>query len=176
MNWTKLFYVLMIVLIFIPMVFLGANVFFPKYTSSQSYYQGQAADCFQKYPYPANCVNMSEEDSAAFAKKQEQCQKEYNEKQQAWEQEKLNYEGTKYIFITLFNLIILLIALFIPMLQDSVTMGLFLGSIATTFGATIRYFDTRSKIGFIILVITFFVMLYFINRKKDTFVSWKDKK
>ncbi|MBS3122834.1 hypothetical protein J4434_08180 [Candidatus Woesearchaeota archaeon] len=182
MNWTKLFYVLMIVLIFIPMVFLGANVFYPEYTGTQSYYQGPYADCYQKYPYPtkpttaADTVVISEADNAAISQKQEQCQKENQEKQLVWEQEKLNYEGTKYIFITLFNLVILLIALLIPVLQDSVTMGLFLGSIATTFGATIRYFDTRSKIGFIILVITFFAMLYFINRKKDSFVNWKDEK
>lgn len=171
----------MIILIFIPMVFLGANVFFPKYTGTQSDYQGPYADCYQKYPYPTKPVtvdmaNSNEADNVAISQKQEQCQKENQEKQLVWEQEKLNYEGTKYIFITLFNLVILLIALFLPMLQDSVTMGLFLGSIATTFGATIRYFDTRSKIGFIILVITFFAMLYFINRKKDSFVNWKDEK
>ncbi len=28
MNWTKLLYVLIIVLLYVPMVFLGANVFF----------------------------------------------------------------------------------------------------------------------------------------------------
>ena len=71
---------------------------------------------------------------------------------------------------------LLLIALFIPRLQDSVTMGLFLGSIAATFGATILYFDTKSKIGFIILFLTFFAMLYFINRKKDDFLNWGRKK
>jgi len=69
-----------------------------------------------------------------------------------------------------------MMALFLPKLQDSVTMGLFLGSIAATFGGTIRYFDTRSKIGFLILVLTFFAMLFFINRKKDDFVNWKEKK
>jgi len=63
--------------------------------------------------------------------------------------------------------------LFLPRLQDSVSMGLFLGSIAATFGGTIRYFDSRSKMGFIVLVITFFIMLYFINKKKYSFIDWK---
>ncbi len=94
---------------------------------------------------------------------------------QDWENNKLAYEGKKYVFIALFNLAILLLALFLPKLQDSVTMGLFLGSIGATFGATLRYFDTRSKIGFVILVITFFAMLYFINRKKESFVDWRKK-
>lgn len=172
MNWTKLIYVLIIILLYVPMIFLGANVFFPKYTGTESYYQPYG-DCYQKYPYTEK---LTAEQQTAITEKQEQCQQEFQGKQKAWEQEKLVYEGQKYVFITAFNLIILLIALFIPKLQDSVTMGLFIGSIATTFGATLRFFDTRSKIGFIILVITFFAILYFINRKKDTFVDWKEKK
>ncbi len=175
MNWTKLLYVLIIVLLYVPMVFVGANVFFPKYTGSESYYQPYT-DCYQKYPYPAAEKAVDEAQNKAIAEKQEICQKEFQTKQQSWEQEKLKYEGTKYVFIALFNLFILLLALFLPKLQDSVTMGLFLGSIAATFGGTLRYFDTRSKIGFMVLVLTFFAMLFFINRKKDDFVNWKEKK
>ncbi len=175
MNWTKLLYVLIIVLLYVPMVFVGANVFFPKYTGSESYYQPYGTDCYQKYPYPVAEKAVGEAQTKAIAEKQEACQKEFQTKQQAWEQEKLKYEGTKYVFIALFNLIILIMALFLPKLQDSVTMGLFLGSIAATFGGTLRYFDTRSKIGFLILVLTFFAMLFFINHKKDDFVNWKEK-
>jgi len=104
---------------------------------------------------------------------QRTCNEQYQAEQKAWEEKKLMYEGTKYVFITIFNLLILLFALFVPKLQDSISMGLFLGSIAATFGATIFYFGTRSKIGFGLLVVTFFAMLYFINRKKDDFVKWK---
>lgn len=170
MNWTKLLYVLMIVLIYVPMVFLGANVFFPEYTGSQSYYQGR--DCYK--PYPAEPI--SETTRTRYDAEVQECQKEYQKGLEAWENAKNAYEGRKYVFVALFNLAVLFIALFIPRLQDSVTMGLFMGSIGATFGATIRYFNTRSKIGFLILVITFFAMLYFINRKKDTFVDWKEKK
>ena len=176
MNWTKLLYVLIIVLLYIPMVFLGANVFFPEYTGTNSYYQGPGSDCYQKYPYPQNPDTLSTAQRTVIDDSQRKCQEEYVANQKKWEAEKLAYEGQKYVFIAIFNLLILLLALFLPTLQDSVTMGLFLGSIGATFGATLRYFDTQSKIGFIILVVTFFAMLFFINRKKDSFVDWKEKK
>ena len=176
MNWTKLLYVLIIVLLYVPMVFLGANVFFPQYTGTNSYYHPAGSDCYMKYPYPANPDTLSTPQREALDASQRECQEEFNVEQQKFEQAKLKYEGKKYVFMALFNLVILLLALFLPKLQDSVIMGLFLGSIVATFGATIHYFDTQTKIGFGILVITFFAMLFFINRKKDTFVDWKGKK
>lgn len=177
MNWTKLLYVLIIVLLYVPMVFVGANVFFPKYTGMNSYFHGPYADCYQKYPYPAlpESQKISEGDRRIIDEQQQKCQQDLQQQQEMWESDKLLYEGWKYVFIAGFNLLILILALLLPKLQDSVTMGLFLGSIAATFGATIRYFDTRSKIGFVVLVITFFAMLWFINRKKDSFVDWRGK-
>ncbi len=175
MNWTKLIYVLIIVLLYTPMVFLGANVFFPKYTGTDSYYHYEYNDCYTKYPTPAP-EKTTPEHQEKITKQQNECQKEQQQSQQTFEQTKSQYEGTKYIFVITFNLIILLLALFLPKLQDSVTMGLFLSSIVTTFGATIQYFNSKSKIGFIALVITFFLTLYFINKKKDTFVEWKEKR
>ena len=170
MNWSKLLYTLIIVLLYVPMVFVGANVFFPEYTGTDSYYHG-TEDCYLKYPSPAPEKTLAAEQSIAITEKQAQCQKDFYANQQKWEQEKLVYEGTKYVFITLFNLLILVIAVFLPFLKDSVALGLFLGSVFATFGATIRYFDTRSKIGFVLLVITFIVVIFFINRKKEAF--WK---
>ncbi len=171
MNWTKLIYVLIIVLLYTPMVFLGANVFFPKYTGQNAHYQN--------YDYKTTPKDEQVKLDAQYQKNAqllEQCLKDQQQTQQTFEEQKQQYESKKYLFITLFNLIVLFAALFLPMLQDSVTMGLFIGSIATTFGATLRFYDTNSKLGFIVLVITFFAMLFFINRKKDTFVDWKDKK
>jgi len=170
MNWTKLLYVLIVILLYIPMVFLGANVFFPKYTGTEQFYQ-TGIDCYGKYPYPAN-YQLNDNASKAIREQQQACVEDYNTKQRAWEKEKNTYESWKYLFIVLFNLVILLIALFVKF-QDSIIMGLFLGSTISTFAATIRYFDSNSKLGFGVLVVTFFVVLYFINRKKDTLVSWK---
>ena len=158
------------------MVFVGANVFFPKYTGTNSYFHGPYPDCYQKYPYPQQPDTLTKTQRLKIDEGQRKCQEEQQQAQQTWEEEKLAYDGNKYVFIALFNLAVLLLALFLPKLQDSVSMGLFLGSIAATFGATIHYFDTRSKICFGILVVTFFAMLYFINRKKESFVDWKGKK
>lgn len=167
-----MFYVIIIVLLYIPMVFLGANVFFPEYTGANSYYKGYS-DCYGKYPYPAEPVKMSEAQRVALNEAQRKCQEEQNVSQQHWEDDKLKYEGQKYVFLSLFNLVVLLAAVFLPRLQETVSMGLFIGSIGATFGATVRYFDTRSKLGFIVLVVTFLLMVFFINMKKDVFVSFK---
>ncbi|HLD79500.1 MAG TPA: hypothetical protein VJA18_02985 [Candidatus Nanoarchaeia archaeon] len=177
MNWTKLLYMLMIVLLYVPMVFLGANVFFPEYTGTNSYYHGPYTDCYGKHPYPADPDKLTTPERAVIDENQRKCNEEFQKAQEEFEQGKLSYEGRKYVFISLFNLGILLLALFLPKLQDSVTMGLFMGSIAATFGGTVRYFDTKSKIGFAILVVTFCAVLYFINRKKENFLDWgKGKK
>ena len=151
-------------------------MFFPQYTGANSYYHGPYQDCYSKFPYPADSERLSQTQRTAIDDNQRSCQEQYQKELEVWEAGKLQYEGWKYFFVAIFNLVILLLALFLPKLQDSVTMGLFLGSIGATFGGTIRYFDTQSKIGFIVLVITFFAMLYFINRKKDSFVDWKGKK
>ena len=120
---------------------------------------------------------MTTPERAVIDENQRKCNEEFQKAQEEFEQGKLSYEGRKYVFISLFNLGILLLALFLPKLQDSVTMGLFMGSIAATFGGTVRYFDTKSKIGFAILVVTFCAVLYFINRKKENFLDWgKGKK
>ncbi|MEK6950264.1 MAG: hypothetical protein AABX13_00890 [Nanoarchaeota archaeon] len=186
MNWITSLYVLLIVLVYVPMVFLGANVFFPKYTGSDTYYQG-FDDCYRKHPYPTEADKLSETQRQALEEQQQQCAKEQKAQQDHFEQEKQAYEGQKYVLITLFNLAILLLALFLPSpkektektpkaspqeappQQESIVLGLFAGSIAATFGATIRYFDTNSKLGFVILVIIFLGMLYFIYKRKETF-------
>jgi len=166
----------MIVLIYVPLVFLGSNVFFPKYTGTHSYYQGPYMDCYSKHPYPAESKEVDAAQRQEIEERQRQCQDEQRLAQEQWEEDKRAYEGPKYVFIAWFNLVVLLVALFLPKLQDSVIMGLFLGSIGATFGATMIYFNTQSKIGFAILVVTFAAMLFFINRKKDTFVDWKGEK
>ncbi|MBI2668899.1 hypothetical protein HYX14_03590 [Candidatus Woesearchaeota archaeon] len=176
MNWTKLFYVFIIALIYVPMVFLGSNVFFPKYTGINSYYQGPYDDCYNKYSSPATSDTLTDVQQQAIDVKRAQCQEQQQEKQRIWEEEKRAYEGPKYLFIVLFNLAVLLMALFVPKLQDSVMMGLFLGSTIATFSATMIYFDTNSKLGFGVLVVTFLAILFFINRKKDSFVDWKREK
>lgn len=172
MNWMKLLSALIIILLYVPMVFLGANVFFPQYTGSDSYYTG--TDCYGKYPYPVS-EKTTPAEASAVTEKQQACNEEYQNALKAWETEKNAYEGKKYVFVTLFNLIVLLGALLIPLLQDSVILGLFLGSTISTFAATLRFFNTNSRVGFMLLVVTFIIVLFFVNRKKESFMDWKRK-
>jgi len=185
-DWTKFFYVLIIAVIYIPMVFLGANVFFPKYTGADSYYQYKNCpydDCYQKFKYTPGISDQERTSldvqvaacQKASSSASEQCNKENNEAQIVWQKEKNQYESWKFVLVVSFNLIVLLIAAFLIM-SDSVMMGLFLGSVVSTFVATIQYFYTNSKIAFAVLVVLFAFMLVFISRKKDNFLGKKKKK
>ncbi|MDP3698231.1 MAG: hypothetical protein Q8R47_01450, partial [Nanoarchaeota archaeon] len=76
MNWTKLLYVLMIVLLYVPMVFLGANVFFPQYTGTNAYFHGPYTDCYGKYPYPAAPDKLTTPERAVIDENQRKCNDE----------------------------------------------------------------------------------------------------
>jgi len=168
MNWTKLLYVLIITILYVPMVFLGANVFFPKYTGSDSWYQ-PTTDCYLKY--------QSRDPLTAEERTQlDQCLAEQRVAQQQWEEERRVYNGWKYFAITAFTLAILLFAIFVP-LMDVVQMGLFFGSVVTAFIATVNYWDyARTPWGFILMLIVFFVVLFFINKRAKTLHDWKKSK
>jgi uncharacterized membrane protein YhaH (DUF805 family) len=168
MRWLDTLFSVVIVLLYIPMVFLGANVFFSEYTGSDSWYRGD--ECLNKIPRPT--VDQTELQREELVLERDACTTAQNNARIAFEDSKRDYEGNKYVFIVIFNLVILLAALAIPRLQDAVVSGLFLGSTLTTFFATIGYFETRSKIGFVILVITFGVIIYFINKSKDKLLPY----
>jgi hypothetical protein len=174
MNWTKFLYVAILMLLYIPMVFLGANVLFPKYLDSDSYYSGPYPPCY--VPYSTVTPNMTDAERTAAEKRiydqQMECQKKYDDAQTQWKEDKRLYEGMKYTAIALFNLAILLFALYFSPLEDSVVLGLFLGSTVSTFASTSTYFQSRSLSGFFVLLVTFFVVIAFINKKKDTFFHW----
>jgi hypothetical protein len=176
MNWTKVLYVLMIILIYIPMVFLGANVFFPKFTGQEAYYQGYgpAGDCYAQ-PCPAD-QKITDAEQAARQAKIDACTQKQQADQKAFDKEKNAYDGDKYTFIAIFNLAVLLIALFWTSLNDTIMMALFIGAVFATFIATIQYFGTNSKVGFVVLVATFFAALFFINRKRAMLYDWATKK
>ena len=169
MAWNKLLYVFIIALIYVPMVFLGANVFFPKYTGVNSYYHGPYQDCYQKYPSPERPETLLEAQRLKLADDQQKCNEEFQKAQQQWEEEKRAYDSQKYVFIAFFNLIILGGALFLRKLENSVILGLFAGSVIATFAATISYFQTNSRIGFGLLVLTFLAVVYFVHKKKGSF-------
>ncbi len=161
MDWKKLLFVLVIALLYVPMVFLGANVFFPEYTGSNSYFQG-SEDCYLKYPYPV--ADMTAAEQTKLTADQEACNARMREEMKIWEEKRAAYNGNKYAAIVGFNLLILLLALFIPW-AEVVRIGLFFGAVVTAFGATVNYWDyARSKIGFGLMLVVFFVVLWFVNK------------
>ena len=146
------------------MVFMGANVFFPKFTGSDAYYSS-SKDCgYVPDPTATQPVYLQNQT----------CYDEQQAAQRAFELEKNGYDGNKYIFMVLLNLAVLLFAIFVTF-DESVVIGLFLGSTLTTFFATWTYFATKSRIGFVILVVIFFLTLHFIRKKKYLFLfrKWK---
>jgi len=156
MSWVKIILALVVILLYIPLVFMGANVFFPEYTGSESYYN-----------YYPSCSYAAEDKLSCV--QNDTCVKEQNDAQKAFDEGKNDYNANKYIFIVIFNLIVLLLAFFLTM-NESVIVGLFLGSTLTSFISTWIYFSTQSKIGFGVLVIIFFFTIFFISKKRNLFL------
>ncbi len=162
MDKIKLIYSLMIIILYIPLVFLGANVFFPKYSGVDSYYGYN--DCYAPQQVSEKAIVNNTE--------YQKCIQDQNLKQTQFQKEKNAYESKKYIAITIFNLIILILTLFL-VLDNSLLLGLFIGSTVTTFVATLMFFNTNSKLGFTVLVIIFITTIYVINKYKDKFLKSK---
>jgi len=172
-NWMKLLYVLVIALLYVPMVFLGANVFFPKFTGTESYWRG-AEECYVQFPPNAK---MTAEEQQAIATAQQdktnECLARSRVAEQAWNEERNVYNGWKYSLITGFNLVILVLAILLP-LTDAVLMGIFIGTVVTAFAATVNYWDyARTKLGFALMLITFFVVLWIVNRQAKKLLQKK---
>lgn len=176
-NWTKLLFVLVIALLYVPMVFLGANVFFPKFTGSESYFHG-TEECYPRYPISEK-LTLAEQQTLADAQQEKinQCLAEQRETEKQWNEERNVYNGWKYAAITGFNLLILLLTIFIAF-QDVVLTGLFFGTVVTAFAATMSYWEyARTKIGFILMLATFFVVIWIVNKRAQQLMhEWKAKR
>ncbi|MBI1970974.1 hypothetical protein HYS47_04460 [Candidatus Woesearchaeota archaeon] len=170
MEWTKVLYALIITLLYIPLAFMGANVFFPKFDQFD-YYQGK--DCYAPMQRAMPDGKVSTEEQLAYDQRVRECNEAQEKERKAWEEKKRTYDSQKYIFIVAVNLVALLAAIFIT-LDTSILFGLFLGSTITTFFSTWIYFNTKSKIGFIVLVVIFIASVYFVNRQKS--IVWKKLK
>ncbi len=172
-NWIKLLYVLVIALLYVPMVFLGANVFFPKFTGTESYWRG-AEECYPQYA--PNAQMTAEEQKTMTAEQQaktNECLAKQRVAEQAWNEERNVYNGWKYSLITGFNLVILVLAILLP-LTDAVLMGVFIGTVVTAFAATVSYWDyARTKLGFVLMLVTFFVVLWIVNKQAKKMLQKK---
>ena len=153
MKSQKYIYVGVILLIYIPLVFMGANIFFPNFTGPDSHYR--YVEC------PSKSLDL-EPDRDCF-NKQENSRLEF-------EREKSSYNAYKYIFVVVISLISLLIINFINV-ESIIKLGIFLGAIISTFISTLVHFNTNSKIGFAILVLIFILVIYYINKNKQKLLS-----
>ncbi len=151
MEWNRIVFSIIITLLYVPLVFMGANVSFP------DMHYPVYNECYQPKAMPVRAVDESN------TIEYENCQREYQKKVENFEKEKRKYDSWKYLSIVLFSLIIMGITLFVR-LNDSIMYGLFAGATIATFMATIIYFSTRSRLGFSVLVLVFIATLYFVNK------------
>lgn len=175
-NWIKLLYVLVIALLYVPMVFLGSNVFFPKFTGSESYFRG-TEECYPRFA-PSDKLPLEEQQRISDEQQKQisACQERMREQERIFNEERSVYNGWKYAFITGFNLVILIAALLLP-LMDAVLMGLFIGTVVTAFSATVSYWEyARTKTGFVLMLAMFFIVLFFVNRRQKALLDWKSTK
>ncbi len=154
-NFHKIISSLIITILFIPLVFMGANVFFPKFDSYNEF----------KPCYPPRPTGLTAERSIEFDEENRKCMEESEAKRKVWQEEKNQYDSWKYIFIVAVCLVALLAALFIPM-AFNIKMGLFIGAAISAFASTLIYFGTKSKMGFALLVILFIIAIFFVNKER----------
>ena len=158
MNWKLVLFSAILVLLYVPLTLIGANTFFPEYSSYDS-------GCYVKYPYPV--VKEGDAVAQAEATRLDQVRVDC---EKAYQDAKNSYNARKYVAIMLVNVIVLLLVLFLRM-NESIKYGLFFGVVVSSFFAIMTYQETKSKIGFAIILLVFVLCLVFINRQKDLFIS-----
>jgi hypothetical protein len=146
-DWKKIVFALAITLLYIPMVFMAVNTFFPDTPQNTCYAIRPAL--------PERNQTQEYEQSMQELR---QCEADYRQLQQ-------QYHGWKFITIMIINIITA--GIMITKLDKSIIYGLFFGVVITAFTATIRYMDSHSIPGFILLVILFGIVIYFVNAMRN---------
>ena len=148
MDWKKIVFAIAICLIYIPMVFMAVTTFFPKTPVNECYVD-------YKYPIAAEGKELNQTQLDEYNRNMRECEISF-------ESERTKYDGWKFIVIMIVNIIA---TLFMLMKFDkSIIFGLFFGVVITAFSATINYMESRSVIGFALLVFLFGLIIYFVNR------------
>lgn len=143
MNWEETVYAVVIVLLYLPLVFLGANVLFDNDL------------IYPEYPC-ARPVDPAQIDTA--------CQADFEDDLATYNEARRDSAAKKYVFVVLLNLGALLVSL--APLRSSISYGLFVGSTLATFFGTWIYFEAKSVVGFVVLLVIFAITLVFIQKRK----------
>ena len=156
MDWKSIIYTVIIILLYIPIVFMGANVLFPKY-DDYNYYEGK--HCYEPAYYPRSEPPTPVQQQAIDA-----CTQKENEERRVYEEAKRKYDSWKYIFILGVNIVTLLVLIAIPLLTP-IKIGLFSGIAISSFVSTMQYFQSKSIIGLVLVVLVFIGTVFIIQKK-----------
>jgi hypothetical protein len=151
----KILFVVLIVLLYIPLVFIGVNTFYPEdFENYSDYYRFDTCYIYEDIDKPS-VLN-------------ETCYSEQLAVQEAYEKDKKDYDGVKYSLLVALNLLVLIIAMYVS-LEGSVIVGLFLGAVLTTIISSFMYIESESKFGFLLLFIMFLATIIFISKRNSLF-------
>ncbi len=155
-DWKEVVYGLAVYMLFVPMVFLGVNTFFPELPENtcHGYYYDDYRVAMPLERQDCNCTSLAEQE--AYQIEQQECFAQY-------EDDRRSAEAMRYVGVMILSLLGSLVML-LPV-ERSISYGLFIGVVFTAFIATIRYIDTRSKLGFALLVALFALIVAFIQKK-----------
>lgn len=148
-DWRKIVFAIAICLLYIPMVYMGVNTFFPK-TPRDTCYDTSVPMKMQE--------NATDEQWIEYNRKMTECENSYQD-------EREKYDGWKFIVIMIINIVFAFVMLL--NLDKSIIFGLFFGVVITAFTATIRYIESRTIIGFFLLIVLFGIIIYFVNSMRN---------
>lgn len=157
-DWKKIVFAIAICLLYISIVFMAVNTFFPEMSSMN--------ECYRDFKV------ISPDGMEPNQTQMDESNNEMRDCEIAYEKERAQYDSWKFIVIMILNIL----AAFVMLLNidKSIIFGLFFGVTITAFSATIRYINSRSVIGFGLLVLLFGIIIYFVNSKKDNWgKEWK---
>ncbi len=157
-SWQKLAYTAIVIILYIPLVFVGIRTFLPEYTN---YYDYPQKDCYMYQPYTENMTSKTQYETQTLY---DECWEEQRTAQKTWDEEKRQYDVWKYLTVLGVVLLTLVAVVFVT-LDMPIKLGLFVGAAITAFIATIQYFESESKLAFVLLVVVFIVVLYLIQKR-----------
>lgn len=165
-SWMKLIYSLIVIFLYVPLVFVGVRTFLPEYTD---YYEYPAyKDCYAYAPYVETNTCYSAEEQEKMVENRDQCIEEQQADQKAYEEAKREYDMWRYLAILGVAVLTLVLMMFITF-DTPIKIGLFIGSAAAVFIATMQYFETKSIPAFIVLLIVFCIIVFVIQKREKFF-------
>ncbi len=161
-DWRSVAFALAVCVLYVPMVYLGVNTFFPELPENTCYLSVKHVYSPYAPPYALPECNCTAAEGQAAA--QAASETEMRECDAAWQQKRREAEAGRYVGIMVISLVGS-IALLLK-LEKSITSGMFIGVVVTAFIGTVRYIETRTVAGFALLVALFLIVIAYIQRQR----------